>query len=226
MIRTFFTFLYFSCLCFTAGAQGPIQSRPYPKNFFRYPLDLPPSTAGGFGELRPNHFHAGLDFRTNQRSGYPVHAAADGYISRIHVQFGGGGNIVYIAHPNGYTTVYMHNERFSPEITKAVRDYQYQHQQFDVDFNLLPGQINVCQGDLIAISGSSGAVAGPHSHFEIRDTKTEETINPQLFGITVPDAIAPVINAVAIYHLDNKPFSEKTKHEFLQVAGKAGNYHL
>jgi murein DD-endopeptidase MepM/ murein hydrolase activator NlpD len=224
--KAFFTFLYISCLCFIANAQGPIQSRQYPKNFFRYPLDLPPSIAGGFGELRPNHFHAGLDFRTNQRSGYPVHAAADGYISRIHVQFGGGGNIIYIAHPNGYTTVYMHNERFSPEIAKAVRDYQYQHQQFDVDFNLLPGQINVCQDDMIAISGSSGAVAGPHSHFEIRDTKTEETINPQLFGITIPDAIAPAINAVAIYHLDNKPFSEKTKHEFLQVAGKAGNYHL
>ncbi|MEO8886066.1 MAG: M23 family peptidase, partial [Mucilaginibacter sp.] len=80
-------------------AQTPIQTRQYPQNYFRYPLDLPPSTAGSFGELRPGHFHAGLDFRTNQRKGYPVHAAADGFVSRVHVQVGGGGNIVYLDHP-------------------------------------------------------------------------------------------------------------------------------
>src|ERR1700743_3766840 len=111
---------------FAVCGQGTIQSRTYPQKYFRYPLDLPPSTTGGFAELRPNHFHAGLDFRTNQRSGYPVHASADGYVSRIRVQFGGGGNIVYLAHPNGFTTVYMHNQQFNAEITKAVRDYQYQ----------------------------------------------------------------------------------------------------
>ena len=219
-------FIAFVSFFFTTHAQGPIQSREYPKNYFRYPLDLPPKIAGGFGEIRPNHFHAGLDFRTNQRPGYPVHAAADGYVSRVRVQFGGGGNAVYLTHPNGYTTVYMHNEQFSDEIAKAVRDYQYKNQLFEIDFKLLPGQIKVRKGDVIALSGSTGAVAGPHSHFEIRDTKTEETINPQLFGITIPDAIAPNITSVGIYHLDKKPFSEKTKHEFLQVTGKAGNYHL
>jgi hypothetical protein len=204
----------------------PIQSKQYPKNYFRYPLDLAPSIAGGFAELRPNHFHAGLDFKTNQQSGYPVHAAADGYVSRIHVQFGGGGNIVYIDHPNGYTTVYMHNERFSPQLAKVVRDYQYAHHQFDVDFNLPPDQIIVCKDDVIAISGQSGAVAGPHVHFEIRDTKLEQTINPQLFGITIPDRIPPSISAVGIYQLDGKPFSENTPRQFLAVAGAAGNYHL
>jgi murein DD-endopeptidase MepM/ murein hydrolase activator NlpD len=219
-------FISLFILHFTTFAQGPIQSRQYPKNYFRYPLDLPPSLAGGFGELRPNHFHAGLDFRTNQRTGYPIHAAADGYVSRVRVQFGGGGNTVYLTHPNGYTTVYMHNERFSPEIAKAVHDYQYQNELFEADFTLPPGQIPVHKGDVIAISGSSGAVAGPHSHFEIRDTQMEETINPQLFGITVPDAVAPAITAVGIYHLNKQPFSEKIKHEFLQVTGKAGNYHL
>src|SRR5690349_14703161 len=108
MNKFFATLLVLVCN-FLAYAQTPIQSRQYPKDYFRYPLDLPPSTAGGFGEIRPNHFHSGLDFRTNQRSGYAVHAAADGYISRLRVQFGGGGNIIYIDHPNGYTTVYMHN---------------------------------------------------------------------------------------------------------------------
>src|ERR1700759_758213 len=113
-----------------ATSQTIIQSRDYPKGYFQYPLDIAPSTAGGFAELRPSHFHSGLDFRTNQQSGYPVHAADDGYVSLIRVQCGGGGNIVYIDHPNGYTTVYMHNKQFSPQITKVLRDYQYQHQQF------------------------------------------------------------------------------------------------
>src|SRR5882757_4985254 len=127
MNKYFSTLLILLSFHFNISAQTTIQSREYPKNFFRYPLDLPPSTAGGFGELRPNHFHAGLDFRTNQQSGFPVHAAADGYVSRLRVQFGGGGNIVYINHPNGYTTVYMHNERFGQQIIKTLRDYQYQH---------------------------------------------------------------------------------------------------
>ena len=220
------TLLFILSLYFNTNAQAPIKNREYSKNFFRYPLDLTPSLAGGFGELRPSHFHAGLDFRTNQRTGYPVHAAADGYVSRLRVQFGGGGNIVYITHPNGYTTVYMHNESFSPQIAKAVRDYQYQHQLYEVDFDLPPGQIQVCKDDVISMSGRSGAVAGPHLHFEIRDTKTEETINPQLFGVTVPDRVAPSIGAIGIYHLDGKPFSEKTPHQFLAVTGKTGNYHL
>ncbi|MDB5030473.1 M23 family metallopeptidase [Mucilaginibacter sp.] len=225
MKKIFFILLLFLIYNFTQ-AQNPIQSREYPKRFFRYPLDLPPSTAGGFAELRPNHFHSGLDFRTNQRSGYPVHAAADGYVSRVRVQFGGGGNIVYITHPNGFTTVYMHNERFSPQIANAVRDYQYQHQLFEVDFALPPEQIQVCKDDIIAISGQSGGVAGPHLHFETRDTKTEETINPQLFGVTIPDRIPPAISAIAIYHLNGRPFSENTPHQFLPVTGAAGNYHL
>src|SRR3978361_2321182 len=120
--------LIFFGLVINVFAQDIVQTRQYPKDYFRYPLDLVPSTAGSFAELRPNHFHSGLDFRTNQRDGYPVHAAADGFVSRLRVQFGGGGNIVYITHPNGFTTVYMHNERFSPQIANAVRDYQYQHQ--------------------------------------------------------------------------------------------------
>src|ERR1700760_274696 len=128
--KTFFATLLTLNIFFAALGQGTIQSRSYPQKYFRYPLDIAPSTAGGFAELRPNHFHAGLDFRTNQRPGYDVHAAADGYVSRIRVQFGGGGNIVYINHPNGYTTVYMHNQQFSPKIAQAVRDYQYLHQWY------------------------------------------------------------------------------------------------
>ena len=203
-----------------------IQSRQYPQNYFRYPLDLPPSTAGSFGELRANHFHSGLDFKTNNTTGYPVHAVFDGYVSRLRVQFGGFGNAIYITHPNGFTSVYGHIERFSDAMIKLIRDYQYQHQTFEADFKLEPNQITVCKGDIIALSGNAGASEGPHLHFELRDTQTEETINAQLFGLTIPDRIPPTIYAIGIYHLDGNPFSEKTPRQFLQVSGANGNYHL
>ena len=218
------------CLGFSWGirAQTTIQSRPYPQNYFRYPLDLPPSTAGSFGELRPQHFHSGLDFKTNQRTGYPVHAAADGYISRVRVQFGGFGRAIYITHPNGYTTVYGHLQSFTPAVAAIVKAYQYEHQTYEADFKLTPVQVPVRKDELVAISGNAGASAGPHVHFEIRDTQTEETINPQLFGLTIPDRVPPTITSIGIYHLNGNPFSEKTPKEFLAVTGAAGtgNYHL
>jgi hypothetical protein len=220
------TFLIVFCPFIGLFAQNIIQSRLYPKNYFRYPLDLPPITAGSFGELRPNHFHSGLDFKTNQITGYPVHAAADGYVSRLRVEFGGFGNAIYITHPNGYTTVYGHIERFSPAMTKLLRDSQYKQQSALVDLKLQPLQVQVCKGDVIAWSGNAGSSEGPHLHFEIRDTKTEETINPQLFGLIIPDKIPPTIYAIAVYHLGNAPFDGKTGREFLPVTGANGLYHL
>jgi len=227
MIKKFAPIVLLIC-CYTVKlfAQNIIQSRLYPQNYFRYPLDLPPVTAGTFGELRPNHFHSGLDFKTNQTTGIPVHAAADGYVSRLRVEFGGFGHAIYITHPNGYTTVYGHIERFSPAMTKLIRDSQYKAKNFAVDFTLQPLQIQVCKGDVIAWSGNAGASEGPHLHFEIRDAKTEETINPQLFGLTIADKIPPTIYAIGIYHLDGEPFSEKTPRQFLPITGKNGHYRL
>jgi murein DD-endopeptidase MepM/ murein hydrolase activator NlpD len=217
--------LLFLSFAFFADAQT-IQSRQYPQNFFKYPIDLPPSTAGSFGELRPNHFHSGLDFKTNQRTGYPVHSVALGYISRLRVQFGGFGNAVYITHPNGFTSVYGHLQSFSPQIAKAIRDEQYAQQKYDVDFRIPPLMMPVTNGEVIAISGNTGASAGPHLHFELRDAVTEQTINPQLFGLTINDKIPPAITAAAVYQLGDKPFSENTPHQFFAVAGSAGNYRL
>ena len=224
--KTFSTSLLIFCLSAGLLAQNIIQSRPYPQRYFRYPIDLAPVTAGSFGELRPNHFHSGLDFKTNQTTGYPVHAAADGYVSRLRVQFGGFGNAIYITHPNGYTTVYGHIERFSPEMEKQVRAMQYQQQSFEADFKLQPLQIQVCHGDVIAWSGNAGASQGPHLHFEIRDTKSEETINPQLFGLTIPDKVPPTIYGIGVYHLGGDPFSEKTPRRFFPVTGRDGHYRL
>ncbi|QHS54010.1 M23 family metallopeptidase [Mucilaginibacter sp. 14171R-50] len=210
----------------TTHAQDVIQSKQYPKNQFRYPLDLPPSTAGSFGELRPSHFHSGLDFKTNQRIGFPVHAVYDGYISRVRIQFGGFGQALYITHPNGYTSVYGHIDSFTPQVAKYIRDYQYKNQTYEADIAVPQGLFKVQKGDIVAISGNRGASAGPHLHFEIRDSLTEETINPQLFGLTIPDTRPPALTAVGIYHLNGNPFSDKTPKELLALTGSNGNYHL
>lgn len=209
-----------------AFAQDEVRTKTYPQGYFSYPLDLPPSTAGSFGELRANHFHSGLDFRTNQRIGFPVHAPADGWISRLRVQFGGFGNAVYITHPNGFTTVYGHLDHVAPELLALIRQQQYAQHSYTVDFNLIPFQMPVTKGQVFAWSGNTGGSAGPHLHFEIRDTQTQETINAQLFGLTIPDRVTPSVSSISIYHLNGKPFSENTFRQTYAVAGTGGNYHL
>lgn len=226
MVKVLFCYICLFVLMLSLKAQDIVQSKTYPKGVFQYPLDLPPSTAGSFGELRANHFHSGLDFRTNRRTGYPVHAAMYGYVSRLRVQVGGFGNAVYLTHPNGYTTVYAHLDHLIPELAQAVRKYQYEHETFETDFRLQPFQFPVTKGQLIAISGNTGASGGPHLHFEIRDSLTEETINPQLFGLTIADQIPPAITGLSVYHLNGKPFSENTLRNSFAVAGSGGSYRL
>ena len=214
-------FLVINCLVYSQTTQ-----LSYPLNYFRPPLDLPPIISGNFGEIRTNHFHSGLDFKTNQREGYPVFAVADGFISRIRVQIGGGGNALYVNHPNGFTSVYMHLRNYNDRISQALTSYQYSVEKFDVDFPLLSVAIPIKKGEIIAYAGNTGGSSGPHLHFELRDTKTEETINPQLFSITIPDRIKPTIAGLYVYHLNGNPFSEHTPKQFYQVNGAAGQYQI
>jgi murein DD-endopeptidase MepM/ murein hydrolase activator NlpD len=220
------SFLFLLCFSFAYTQAQPYKASKYPKEDFRYPLDLAPSIVGSFGDLRPNHFHSGLDFRTNQREGYPVYAVADGYVARLRVQIGGFGQAIYINHPNGYTSVYAHLSAYAPSLAQKVKSSQYDLKQFEVDFPLDSSQILVKKGEIIGWSGNTGSSGGPHLHFELRDTQTEETINPQLFGLTIPDAVNPEFKTLFIYALNGVPFSEKTSKKALPLLANKGEYVL
>ncbi|MRG48694.1 peptidoglycan DD-metalloendopeptidase family protein [Chitinophaga sp. SYP-B3965] len=179
-------------------AQG-LAEKQYPKGYFRNPLNIPIELAGNFGELRPNHFHSGMDLKTQQRENLPVHAAADGYVSRIGVSHLGFGNVLYITHPNGYTTVYAHLNKFYPLVDEYVKRKQYEQESWASDIVLPQGLFPVKKGDFVAWSGNTGGSAGPHLHFEIRDTQTEKPLNPMLFGFSIPDTRAPEISRLVIY---------------------------
>jgi Peptidase family M23 len=175
------------------------QSNKYPQDYFRNPLDIPIFLAGNFGECRPGHFHSGIDIKTLGKENEPVHAAADGYVSRIKIDKNGFGHGIYITHPNGYTTLYAHLNDFAPAIQKYVHEVQYERKRWDVDLQILPSQFPVKKGDLIAYSGNTGGSTAPHLHFEIRSGQTDHPLNPELFGLPIIDKIPPVPVEVVIY---------------------------
>lgn len=177
----------------------------YPQNDFISPLDIPLSLSGTFGELRSNHFHSGLDFRTQSKTGFNVYATGDGYISRIKISTFGYGKALYIIHPNGYTSVYGHLLKTSPKIDAYLKEQHYKEQSFEVDLILGEGVLPVKQGEIIALSGNSGGSGGPHLHFEYRDTQTEKIINPLFFGLDakIKDTKVPVVNEIVVYPISD-----------------------
>lgn len=182
---------------------GPLAyaQKNYPKDYFISPMDIPLNMSGTFGELRNNHFHSGIDFKTKQKEGMNVFAAADGYVSRIKVSAWGYGKALYITHPNGYTTIYAHLQKYAPEIEEYVKKRQYNQKSFEVEFFPNASELKVKQGQLVGFSGNSGGSGGPHLHYEIRDTKTENIINPFFFGYDtmIKDTKKPVINSIYVY---------------------------
>jgi len=227
MFKPYTLLLFFTCLSTLVNAQKIFSPYKYPLANFRAPLAIqPPALSGSFGEIRGNHFHSGLDYRTNQREGYPVYAIEDGFVSRTRVQNSGFGLAVYLDHPNGFTSVYGHLQRFNPKIAAYIETLQYQKQTFEIDAFPEAATIPVRKGDIIGYSGNRGSSGGPHLHFEIRDTKTEATINPQLLGLKIPDNIPPVISSMYVYRLNHEPFDEFTPKQYFQLSGGSGTYSL
>ena len=190
----------------------------YPQDYFSSPINGRIYLSGTFGELRGNHFHTGLDIKTVGVEGKNIYAAADGYISRIKVSPWGYGHALYIKHPNGYTTVYGHLKNYNDTISNYVKAEQYKQQKFAMDLFPEPHQIKIQKGEIIGLSGNSGSSGGPHLHFEIRDSKTEEPLNPLLFGIHVKDFITPTIKSLRIYPAE--------KGALVQGKSKAENFIL
>ena len=174
----------------------------YPRDYFHSPIKGPLLLAGTFGELRPNHFHSGIDIKGGM--GVPVYAAADGYVSRIKVDASGYGNFLQITHPNGYSTCYAHLNAFIPEIREFVLSHQRADEKFEVELFPRADQFPVYQGDLIAEMGNTGGSQGPHLHFEIRETESEIPLNPLLFGLDVTDNQPPRMHQLKMYWLNDR----------------------
>lgn len=202
------TTVFLSVFFFTQT--GLAQSR-YPQNYFRHPLNIPMQLVSNFGEIRTNHWHMGLDIRTQHKVNLPVYAAADGYIARVSVESGGFGQAIYINHPNGYTTLYGHLNSFFPALAQYVKQQQYARQSWEVNLILPENLFPVKKGDFIARSGSTGASEGPHVHFEIRNTKTENCLNPLLFKFPIADVVPPTIVRLAMYDRNKSTYEQLPK---------------
>lgn len=170
---------------------------------FRPPLPTPLSLAGNFMELRDNHFHSGLDMRTDGHEGMPVTSAGDGWVSRVKVSPWGYGKALYIDHPNGYTTVYGHLKKYEGKIADAVREEQYKAKSFELDVTFKPNELPVKAGELVALSGNTGGSTGPHLHFEVRRTSDQHALDPELFGMELLDTIPPAIAGIRLDALDS-----------------------
>lgn len=204
---------YFVLVLFPLNAQNT-----YSTDFFRSPIEGRIYLSGTFGELRSNHFHTGIDIKTGGVEGKNIYAAGDGWVSRIKISPWGYGNAIYIEHPNGYTTVYGHLQKYNTEISEYVQSQQYKQQEFAIDIFPKPHLLQIKKNDIIALSGNSGSSGGPHLHFEIRDSNTSEPLNPFLFGIKVKDYITPIIKSLRIYPAE--------KDALIQGVNKAENFIL
>jgi murein DD-endopeptidase MepM/ murein hydrolase activator NlpD len=215
-------FLFFCFQIFFSSLFAQLfPEKNYPKGYFIYPVHAKPGLAANFGELRPNHYHMGLDIRTDQKQNVNVLAAADGYISHIKIEPAGFGRAIYINHPNGLTTLYAHLNDFFPELDKYLKQQQYKLESWQVFLDIPPKLFPVKQNQFIAFSGNTGGSQGPHLHFEIRNTKTDKVLNPSLFGFPIPDIVPPTLIRLAVYDRCMSTYSQTPKlYPLKKVNGK------
>ena len=199
----------------------------YPQDYFRSPVDFNIFLSATFGELRTNHFHSGIDIKTQGVQGKPLYAVADGFVSRIGVAPGGFGKAIYVDHPNGFTSVYGHCLNFSKTIEEFVRAEQYKLESFEVNLLPEPEKFPVKKGELIAYAGNSGSSGGPHLHFEIRTTDEEKPVNPMLFGFKVKDIVKPTVQRLVVYPFGNFSLvSGRKKPKEFELSGWGPNYKI
>lgn len=213
-------------LCILTGiaGNGSIRAQELP-NPFSFPILL----SGSFGELRSNHFHSGIDFKTQGVEGKPIHAVKEGYVSRISVSPGGYGNALYLTHPDGTTTVYGHLLRFSSKIASYVKEQQYSQERFAINVFPDAGLFPIEKGEVIALSGNTGSSGGPHLHFEVRDTKSEEALDPVVyFKNQITDKRPPRIQSIMFYPVEGEGIvnGSRRKQEYKQISEQAGKHTL
>jgi murein DD-endopeptidase MepM/ murein hydrolase activator NlpD len=187
-IAFLFFSLFFSSVCFSQ----------YNGLGFIYPLDRDIVVTGNYGEIRPNHFHAGLDFSTDPAINLPIKSIGDGYVSRIKISSVGYGRVLYITHPNGYVSVYAHQKKYATKIDNYIRGKQKELKKNEIEILPKPNELAVKKGEVIGYTGNSGSSTGPHLHFEIREEKSEIPINP-LLVYDIADNVKPELTHLAIY---------------------------
>ncbi len=190
---------------------------------FVSPVDYIPKLSGNFMELRNNHFHTGIDIKSsNGLVGDKIKSVYDGHVSRVKVQSGSYGQVIYIDHPNGYTTVYAHLDSFFPALEKYVSSVQYETESFEVDLYLPDSLFVINRGQEIGRMGTTGHSFGPHLHFEIRETETEVPLNPEAFGFGPVDIVPPVVETLIVYRHDEFGNEISSRKLFLNPLSNSG----
>ena len=172
------------------------------------PLQLELRYSGTFSELRPNHFHGGVDLKTQGREGQPVYAIADGHIRRIKVGIGGYGKVIYIDHGDSHTSVYGHLSQFSPRIQSYIKSEQYALKSYEIERYFSNERFRITKGEVIGYSGNTGNSFGPHLHFEVREQKGQIPLNPLNFGLNATDYDPPTLLGLYVYEGDTANTNE------------------